>query len=170
MDKSQGKKDYMRTIFSSKDVKIDEWKGDICKWLQVEYGGIYNYLILHRACDGEEMKWKGSCMAGNSKTCSHVDASFVENWACYKVRFYGKIMYRWADTVEKGATRNLEPGVLKKMDFKKPKCGSEENNNTKKPQNTKLIFQMFVSHQSFKYFVENTGLKELFLKKNYNLK
>lgn len=52
------------------------------------------------------------------------------------------------------------------MDFKKPKYGSEVDNNTEKPQNTKSIFPMFVSHQSFKYFVENSELKELFLLEN----
>ena len=43
-------------ISSPKDVKHNEWKVDICEWLQVEYGDIYNYLILSSACDGEEMK------------------------------------------------------------------------------------------------------------------
>lgn len=54
MDKSQCKKDTDRMISSQKDVKTGEWKDDIREWPQVEYGDIYNYLILSRACDGEK--------------------------------------------------------------------------------------------------------------------
>lgn len=56
MDKSQCKKDTDRMISSPKDVKTGEWKDDIREWPQVEYGDIYNHLILSRACDGEKMK------------------------------------------------------------------------------------------------------------------
>lgn len=56
MDKSQCKKDTNWIISSPKDVKTDEWKDDIREWPQLEYGDIYNYMVLSRACDGEEMK------------------------------------------------------------------------------------------------------------------
>lgn len=225
MDKSQCKKDTDRMISSPKDVKTGEWKDDIREWPQVEYGDIYNHLILSRACDGEKMKnYKSldsynyfksgsvgkilhfiihntvilksevrpsqkinsefhnawvfcdmigtilnggcSCMAGNSKTCSHVGALLWKIVHAVRLGFTGKSCTDEQMQWNKGATRNLEPGVLEEMDFKKPKYGSEVNNNTEKPQNTKSIFPMFVSHQSFKYFVENSELKELFLLEN----
>lgn len=48
------KKDTDRMI--SQNTSTNEWKDDIRDWPQVEYGDIYNFLVLSRACDGEEMK------------------------------------------------------------------------------------------------------------------
>ena len=67
----------------------------------------------------------------------------------------------------KGSTKNLEPGVLKEMDFKKPKYGSDVNYNAEIPQNTRAMYPMFVSHQSIKYFVKNSEFKELFSVKKF---
>lgn len=104
-------------------------------------------------------------MARNSKTCSHVGALLWKIEHAVGLGFTEKSCTDEQMQWNKGATRNLEPGV-EEMDFKKPKYGSEVNNNAEKPQNTKSIFPMFVSHQSFKYFVENSELKELFLLEN----
>lgn len=225
MNQHQCKNDMDRLISSPKDVKHQEWKDDIREWPQVEYGDIYNYLILSRACDGEEMKnYKSldsynyfksgsvgkilhfaikdravlksevrpsqkvnsdfhnawvlcdmvgtiltggcSCMAGNSKTCSHVGALLWKIEYAVKLGLTGKSCTDEHMQWNKGSTRNLEPGVLEEMDFKRPKYGSDINNNAEKPQNTKSVFPMFVSHQSLKYFVENSELKELFSLKN----
>lgn len=34
-----------------KDVKTDELKDDFREWAHMEYGDIYSYLILSRACE-----------------------------------------------------------------------------------------------------------------------
>lgn len=39
-----------------KDVKLSEWRDDIKEWPSVEYGTIYNYLILNRASDSEQTR------------------------------------------------------------------------------------------------------------------
>lgn len=39
-----------------KDVKLSEWRDDIKEWPSVEYGKIYNYLILNRASDSEQTR------------------------------------------------------------------------------------------------------------------
>ena len=86
-------------------------------------------------------------MAGSSKTCSHV---------LWKVEYAVKMGLTVKSCTDehmqwnKGSTKNLEPGVFKEMDFKKPKYGSDVNYNAEIPQNTRAMYPMFVSHQSIK--------------------
>ena len=93
-------------------------------------------------------------MAGNSKTCSHVGAVLSKIKYAVKMGLTVKSCTDEHMQWNRGSTRNLGPGVLEEMDFKKPKYGSNVNYNAEKPQNTRSIFPMFVSHQSLKYFVE----------------
>ena len=101
-------------------------------------------------------------MAGNSKTCSHVGALLWKIEYAVKSGLTGKSCTDEQMQWNKGSARNLEPGVLEEMDFKKPKYGSDVNNNAGKPKNTKSVFPMFVSHQSLKYFLGNSELKNYF--------
>lgn len=200
-----------------------------------EYGDIYNYLILNRASDGEQMihyksldsfnyfksgcvgrvlhynfkhvnthenfvllktevrpsqrtnadfhkpwvlcsavgtmyKADCSCMAEKCMYCSHVGALLWKIEHAVRRGLADKSCTNEQVKWNKGASRNLEPGVIKQVNFKKLKitCETEdifddENNNI---QNSKSSFTLFTKQKDLLSFVEKSALKPLFHLKN----
>ena len=59
----------------------------ICEWAQVEYGGIYNHLILSPACDGKEMKkYKSIDSYDYFKWFRWENSSILHKKGCFKIK------------------------------------------------------------------------------------
>ncbi|XP_033759579.1 uncharacterized protein LOC117341823 [Pecten maximus] len=67
-----------------------------------------------------------SCVAGLSKTCSHVGALLWKVEHAVRMNLTGKSCTDEQVKWNMGTTRNIEPGLINNMDFQKPKRRVEE--------------------------------------------
>lgn len=121
--------------------------------------------------DGKIQTGECSCVAGKSKTCSHIGALLWKIEYAVRMNMTGKGCTDDQMTWNRGTTRNIEPRSITSMDFKKPKRDKGESeldseSDGMEEDRDKSEFNMFTSHDEYKAFVKCSDIKDLFMLEN----